>query len=185
MTVDKEQAAADYEALRLKDAEKLAQRKKKFDENRFAHIEKQNKLHGPPSQQPPPQQLETPLPPVTFEESNGGDKNTNKNNEKKGWRIFKKKNTPASTTELIKEGGAPSTTESTQARAHGPEVAVTVDLRDADFKPKNVPVRIIAFGFSLSLLHVYNFSSSHPYSIFIYWSSFSTKPRYRSHQIGP
>ena len=133
MTVDKEQAAADFEALRRKDAEKLAQRKKKFDANRFAHIEKQNKLHGPPSHQPPPQQSEVPPPPATFEESNdSGGNDTNKNTKQKGWRIFKKKKTPASTTELIKEGGAPPTTESTPA--------VTVDLRDTDFKPTNVPV---------------------------------------------
>ena len=146
MTVDKEQqAAADYEALRRKDAEKLAQRKKRFDENRFAHIEKQNKLHGPPSQQPPPPPSEKPPPtPATFEEANdSGDNDTKKKNKKKGWRIFKKKNTAASTTELIKEGGGPTPTtdESTPARAHGPAGAVTADLRDADFKPTNVPVR--------------------------------------------
>lgn len=140
MTVDKEQqAAADYEALRRKDAEKLAQRKKRFDENRFAHIEKQNKLHGPPSPPPPPKQqseAKPPPPPATFEESNdSGDKDNKNNTKKKGWRIFQKKKTPASTTELIKEGGGPTPTtdESTPA--------VTVDLRDADFKPTNVPVR--------------------------------------------
>ena len=77
------------------------------------------------------------------EANDSGDNDTKKKNKKKGWRIFKKKNTAASTTELIKEGGGPTPTtdESTPARAHGPAGAVTADLRDADFKPTNVPVR--------------------------------------------
>jgi len=42
------------EEMRLKDAEKLAQRKKKFDAARFEHIEKTNKVHGQPKPHPAP-----------------------------------------------------------------------------------------------------------------------------------
>jgi len=80
------------EEMRLKDAEILQRRKKKFDAARFAHIENTNKVHGQPKPQPSPEQ------PDWRCESDA----KKEDEKKKGWRIFKKKN-KNSATELLKQ----------------------------------------------------------------------------------
>eukprot|EP00536_Pseudo-nitzschia_multiseries_P002099 jgi/Psemu1/283481/fgenesh1_pg.28_\ len=74
------------EALRLKDAEILARRKKKFDAARFEHIEKTNQVHGQPKPQErrPPETITTAAATTT----QTGDTTTTK---KKKWGLFKKK----------------------------------------------------------------------------------------------
>lgn len=80
------------EQMRLKDAEILQRRKKRFDAARFAHIENANKIHGQPKQHPRPEQPDW-----------RSERDAKKEDEKKkGWRIFKKK-TKNSETELLKE----------------------------------------------------------------------------------
>lgn len=84
------------EEMRIKDAEMLERRKKKFDAARFAHIENTNKIHGQPK--PPKQAPEQPKAPDEKQES-----------KRKGWRIFKKKNKDTTTdTALIKESTNPT-----------------------------------------------------------------------------
>ena len=80
------------EEMRLKDAEFLQRRKKKFDAARFEHIEKTNKVHGQPKAHPSPEQ------PDWRSESDA----KKEDEKKRGWRIFKKKN-KNSATELLKE----------------------------------------------------------------------------------
>ena len=80
------------EAMRLKDAEILARRKQKFDAARFSHIESTNKVHGAPK-------------PHAVKEERDWKKDTEaklEEQKKKGWRIFKKKDTD-SEKELVKE----------------------------------------------------------------------------------
>lgn len=84
------------EKMRLKDAETLERRKKKFDAARFAHIENTNKIHGQPN-------LTTPKP--APEQSKAS--NEKQESKRKGWRIFKKKNKDENTT-LLKESTNPT-----------------------------------------------------------------------------
>ena len=84
------------EAMRLKDAEILARRKKKFDTARFEHIKSNNHVHGEPEPQTGKER------PDWKKESE-----TKKEEEKKkGWRIFKKKDKNAAN-ELLKESANP------------------------------------------------------------------------------
>jgi len=80
------------EEMRLKDAEFLQRRKKKFDADRFAHIEKTKKVYGEPEPVAAPE-------PTDWRSESDAKKEEEK---KKGWRIFKKKN-KNSATELLKE----------------------------------------------------------------------------------
>jgi len=80
------------EEMRLKDAEMLERRKKKFDAARFSHIENTNKVHG----QPKPQ--------ASQEQPNWRSESDAKKEEskKKGWKIFKKKD-KNSTNEVLNQ----------------------------------------------------------------------------------
>ena len=84
------------EAMRLKDAEILERRKKKFDTARFAHIENTNKVMGAPK----PQESAKPL---DWKKESETKKEEAK---KKGWRIFKKKDKDSGN-ELVKESTDP------------------------------------------------------------------------------
>ncbi len=79
------------EAMRLKDAEILARRKKKFDAARFAHIEDTNKIHGAPK----PQES------AALHDWKKESETKKEEAKKKGWRIFKKKE--GKEKELVKE----------------------------------------------------------------------------------
>jgi hypothetical protein len=108
------------EEMRLKDAEMLQRRKKKFDASRFAHIENTNKVHGQAKPQPASEQ------PIRSDESD----RKREEAKKKGWRIFKKKNKD-SAAELLKESANPML----ELKPPPPIAAKSV-------KPENIPVEI-------------------------------------------
>jgi len=88
----KTEAEKKAEQMRLKDAEILQRRKKKFDAARFEHIEKTNEVFG----QPKPQ--------ASRKEHDWRGESVAKKEEakKKGWKIFRKKD-KGSDNELLKE----------------------------------------------------------------------------------
>jgi len=96
--------------MRLKDAEILARRKKKFDAARFAHIESTNHVHGAPKQY------------AAKEERDWKKESEAKLEEekKKGWRIFKKKD-KNSENELVKESTKLEPPPPIAARAEKPD----------------------------------------------------------------
>jgi len=108
------------EEMRLRDAEMLQRRKKKFDAARFAHIESTNMVHGQPKSQPRPEQSD-------WRSESDAKKDEEK---KKGWRIFKKKN-KNSATELLKES-----TDTLPKPNDPPPIAAKAEM------PEFVPVEI-------------------------------------------
>lgn len=84
------------EAARLKDAEILARRKKKFDAARFDHIDSNNQIHGAPKEHAPKEDRDWKKESETKLEEE----------KKRGWRIFKKKD-KNSANELLKESTDP------------------------------------------------------------------------------
>lgn len=113
------------EEMRLKDAEMLQQRKKKFDAARFAHIENTNKVHGQPKPQPVPEPEQQ-----TLRKESDAAKQEETKKKKKGWKIFRKKNKD-SPTELVKESTYPVSTPK-----EDPPIAAR------SVKPENIPVEV-------------------------------------------